>query len=122
MELLIKFCCRLSLFISIYFYRYLHTNKLVLLVNTINFIFYRYYWNYEIALPVAVILILFRWRTGKSKTHILLYIVQHPRHFFNFGINLNEFVVTYNLVHNILELYNVLIQTRLTTSKTKRDI
>ena len=24
--------------------------------------------------------------------------------------------------HNILELYNVLIQTRLTTSKTKRDI
>ena len=28
----------------------------------------------------------------------------------------------YNLVHNILELYNVLIQTRLTTSKTKRDI
>ena len=28
----------------------------------------------------------------------------------------------YNLVHNILELYNVLRQTRLTTSKTKRDI
>ena len=28
----------------------------------------------------------------------------------------------YNLVHNILELYNVLIQARLTTSKTKRDI
>ena len=28
----------------------------------------------------------------------------------------------YNLGHNILELYNVLIQTRLTTSKTKRDI
>ena len=28
----------------------------------------------------------------------------------------------YNLVHNILELYNALIQTRLTTSKTKRDI
>ena len=27
-----------------------------------------------------------------------------------------------NLVHNILELCNVLIQTRLTTSKTKRDI
>ena len=27
-----------------------------------------------------------------------------------------------NLVHNILELYNVLRQTRLTTSKTKRDI
>ena len=26
------------------------------------------------------------------------------------------------LGHNILELYNVLIQTRLTTSKTKRDI
>ena len=29
---------------------------------------------------------------------------------------------TINLGHNILELYNVLIQTRLTTSKTKRDI
>ena len=28
----------------------------------------------------------------------------------------------YNHGHNILELYNVLIQTRLTTSKTKRDI
>ena len=27
-----------------------------------------------------------------------------------------------NLVHNILELYNVLRETRLTTSKTKRDI
>ena len=27
-----------------------------------------------------------------------------------------------NLGHNILELYNVLIQTRLTTSKRKRDI
>ena len=28
----------------------------------------------------------------------------------------------YNLGHNILEPYNVLIETRLTTSKTKRDI
>ena len=28
----------------------------------------------------------------------------------------------YNLVHNILELHNALIQTQLTTSKTKRDI
>ena len=27
-----------------------------------------------------------------------------------------------NLDHNILELYNVLVQIRLTTSKTKRDI
>ena len=32
------------------------------------------------------------------------------------------FFCIYNLGHNILELYNVLIQTRLTTSKTKRDI
>ena len=31
-------------------------------------------------------------------------------------------VKVYNLGHNFLELYNVLIQTRLTTSKTKRDI
>ena len=29
---------------------------------------------------------------------------------------------TYNLGNNILKLYNALIQTRLTTSKTKRDI
>ena len=28
----------------------------------------------------------------------------------------------YNLDHNILELYNVLVQVRFTTSKTKRDI
>ena len=28
----------------------------------------------------------------------------------------------YNLGHNILELYNVLVQIRLTTSKTKRGI
>ena len=35
---------------------------------------------------------------------------------------LNERSDNYNHGHNILELYNVLIQTRLTTSKTKRDI
>ena len=29
---------------------------------------------------------------------------------------------TNNLGHNIMELYNVLVQIRLTTSKTKRDI
>ena len=28
----------------------------------------------------------------------------------------------YNLVHNILELCNILVQIRLTSSKTKRDI
>ena len=33
-----------------------------------------------------------------------------------------EISTNYNLGHNILELYNVLLQTRLTTSKTKRDI
>ena len=30
--------------------------------------------------------------------------------------------IDYNHGHNIIELYNVLMQTRLTTSKTKRDI
>ena len=30
--------------------------------------------------------------------------------------------ISYNLGHNILEIYNDLIQIRLTTSKTKRDI
>ena len=34
----------------------------------------------------------------------------------------NYFVFTYNLVHNILELYNVLVQVRLAISQTKRDI
>ena len=34
----------------------------------------------------------------------------------------NHFLNIYNLGHNILELYNVLVQIRLTTSKTKRDI
>ena len=43
---------------------------------------------------------------------------------FSYNICMHKliFYQTYNLVHNILELYNVLIQTRLTTSKTKRDI
>ena len=30
--------------------------------------------------------------------------------------------ITNNLYHNILELYNVLVRIRLTTSKTKRDM
>ena len=30
--------------------------------------------------------------------------------------------LTYNLGHNILELYNVIVQIRFTASKTKRDI
>ena len=38
-----------------------------------------------------------------------------------FHIQLNQ-KVNYNFGHNILELYNVLVQIRLTTSKTKRDI
>ena len=37
-------------------------------------------------------------------------------------IVLPQLISIYNLVHNILELYNVLIETWLTTSKTKRDI
>ena len=36
--------------------------------------------------------------------------------------NENFLFPTYNLGHNILKLYNVLIQTRITTSKTKRDM
>ena len=31
-------------------------------------------------------------------------------------------LITYNLGHNILELYNVLVQIRFTTNKTKCDI
>ena len=90
---IMKFCCRLSLFVSVYFYRYFHTYKIPLPVNTNNF-FYRYYWNYKIALPVTVILVLFTWRTGKTKTHILLFIIQHPRHFLIFDINLNKFALS----------------------------
>ena len=33
-----------------------------------------------------------------------------------------DFLLAYNLGHNILELYNVLVQIRLATSKTKRNI
>ena len=39
-------------------------------------------------------LVLFNWRTGKTKTHILLFTMQHPRHFLTFDINLNEFAVS----------------------------
>ena len=40
------------------------------------------------------------------------------------GLKTNWIILNliYNLGHNILELYNVLIQTRLTTSKAKHDI
>ena len=91
-----KFCCRLSLFVPVYFYRYLHTYKTPLPVKTISFLFffYRYYWYYRISLPVSVILVLFNWRTGKTKTHILLHIMQHPRHFLIFDINFNKFAVS----------------------------
>ena len=91
----LKFCCWLSLFVSVYFYWYLHTYKILLPVKTNNFLYlYRYYSNYKFVLPVAVILFLFNWRTGKTKTPILLYIMQHPRQFLIFGINLNEFSVS----------------------------
>ena len=38
------------------------------------------------------------------------------------SISKNVSIINYNLGHNIMELYNVLVQIRLTTSKTKRDI
>ena len=37
-------------------------------------------------------------------------------------LNSKRNVKVYDLGHNILELYNVLVQLRLTTSKTKRNI
>ena len=38
-------------------------------------------------------------------------------------LDLEKMILAFcNLGHNILELYNVLVQTQLTTSKTKRDI
>ena len=92
---IIKFCRQLSLFVSVYFYRYLRTYKIPLPVNTINFLFFnRYSWNSKIALPVGVILFLFNWATGKTKTPILLYTMQHPRYFLIFTINLNEFAIS----------------------------
>ena len=39
-----------------------------------------------------------------------------------FLVKVSSLNVNYNLGHNILELYSVLIQTRFTTSKTKLDI
>ena len=38
---------------------------------------------------------LFNWRTGKTKTPILLYIMQHPRQFLIFGVNFNGFSVSW---------------------------
>ena len=101
---IIKFCYRLSLFVFVFFNRYLHTSKIPLSVNMINFLFfYGYYWNYKIALLLAVILVLFNWHTGKTNTPILLYIMQHPRYFLIFGINLNEFAVS-KMYHLHVEL------------------
>ena len=37
-------------------------------------------------------------------------------------VHLENFHLTYNPSHNILELYNVLVQIRFSTSKTKLDI
>ena len=63
-----------SLSVSVYFYWYLHTYKILLPVKTINFLFFQwYYWNYKIALPVTAILFLFNWCTGKTKTTIFYF-------------------------------------------------
>ena len=40
----------------------------------------------------------------------------------NLAIELCIFELVYNLGHKILELYNVLVQIRLTTEKMKHDI
>ena len=41
----------------------------------------------------------------------------------NSGILIDEIQLqTYSLGHNILGLYNILVQIQLTTSKTKRDV
>ena len=55
-----------------YFCRYLHTYKILLPVKTINFLFYQVFFFF------FFILFLFNWGTGKTKTPILLYIMQHP--------------------------------------------
>ena len=51
-------------------------------------------------------------------THIYIYIQRYIYIAQIFHICYSN----HNLGHNMLELYNVLIQTRLTTSKTKRDV
>ena len=50
-----------------------------------------------------------RWDTFLMQTWNEKYLTQVKR-------------LTYSHDNNILELYNILLQTRLTTSKTKRDI
>ena len=91
---IIKFCRRLSTFVFVYFYCNPHTYKISLPVNTIIFfcLFYRYFWNYKIALPVAIILVLFNWRTGKTKIHILLYTMQHCINFYNYTTFIQLFI------------------------------
>ena len=59
-------------------------------------------------------------------------MIKNPRDVSGFGksflkkrqneMNGKIFFMSFNLGRNILELYNVLVHIRLTTSKTKRDI
>ena len=84
---IIKLPCRWSLFVFVYFYRYLHTHEIPLAVNAINILFLPVLLHHKIALSVAVILVLLNWHTVKTKTHILLYVMQHPRYFLIFSIN-----------------------------------
>ena len=55
----------------------------------------------------------------KIKFKVLHYI-QHD--FFRQRVGLSKDQASYNLGQNILELYNVLVQVRISISKTKRDI
>ena len=79
---IVKFCCRLSLFVFVYFYRYFPTYKNSTASKHDKFsFFYWYYWNYKIALPVAVVLFLFEWHTCnwfifnlRKSAHILFFL------------------------------------------------
>ena len=76
--LVITICCRLYLPVT----SHLH-NSVAGKHNLFSFSFYRYYWNYKIALLVAAILVLINWRTGNTKTPILLYTMRYPRFFWS---------------------------------------
>ena len=69
-------------------------HKILLPVQTINFLFLLVLLELQICVASCCHPFLFNWHTSKTKTPILLYIMQHPRQFLIVGINLNEFSVT----------------------------
>ena len=88
-----NFCCRLSLFVSVYFYRYLHTYKVSLPVNTINFLFFTGtigITKLRCRLPSSLLYLI----GVPVKQKLTFYFLQCNKARLIFDINLNEFAVS----------------------------